>query len=321
MRKVFLLTLLLGTFLLAQSINKSEWSRPGEIPSPKDNPITPAKTALGKKLFFDPILSRGNNISCMTCHNPLKGWSDADKVAIGDKGRKGIRNTPTILNSAYQYVYFWDGRVKSLEEQALGPIESHVEMNLDPQEAVKRLQNDASYKDMFEEAFPKEGISTKTLAKALATFQRTIVSGKSRFDRFIAGDKSQLSAEEIKGFYTFVNKANCTVCHSGFHFSDQSFNNVGVNNQDLGRGKIKKRDIWKGAFKTPTLRNVENSSPYFHDGSIATLKDAVEFCARGGRDKNGTVSNVLIDKNLSEEEISEIVKFLHTLSEPVADLH
>ena len=195
MRKLFLLALLLGTFLLAESINKSEWSRPGEIPSPKDNPITPAKTALGKKLFFDPILSRGNNISCMTCHNPLKGWSDADKVAIGDKGRKGIRNTPTILNSAYQYVYFWDGRAKSLEEQALGPIESHVEMNLDPQEAVKRLQNDARYKEMFQEAFPKEGMSTKTLAKALATFQRTIVSGKSRFDRFIAGDKSQLSAE------------------------------------------------------------------------------------------------------------------------------
>jgi len=321
MRKLLLVSFLFGSVLVADTIDISEWMRPNKIPAPKNNPITDEKIALGKKLFFDPILSRGNNISCMTCHNPLKGWSDADKVAIGDKGKKGTRNSPTILNSAYQYVYFWDGRAKSLEEQSLGPIASHVEMNLDPKEAVKKLQNDAIYPKMFQEVFPKEGITPETLAKALATFERTIVSGESRFDKFIAGDKSQLSAEELKGFYTFLNKGNCTVCHSGFRFSDQSFNNVGINNKDIGRAKVKKRDLWKGTFKTPTLRNVANSSPYFHDGSVSTLKETVEFCAKGSRDKNGTVSSVLIDKNLSEEEVVRIVKFLHTLSEPVIDLH
>lgn len=321
MIKPLSISLLLVSFLLANIINKKEWIRPSKIPAPKNNPITDAKIVLGKKLFFDPILSRGNNISCMTCHNPLKGWSDADKVAVGDKGEKGIRNSPTILNSAYQYVYFWDGRAKSLEEQSLGPIESHVEMNLDPKDAVKKLQNDATYSRMFNEVFPKEGITTETLAKALATFERSIVSGKSRFDKFIAGDKSQLNAEEVEGFYTFLNKGNCTVCHSGFRFSDQSFNNVGINNKDIGRAKIKKRDLWKGAFKTPTLRNVANSGPYFHDGSVSTLKETVEFCAKGSRDKNGTVSSVLVDKHLNEEEIKKIVKFLHTLSEPVIDLH
>ena len=174
---------------------------------------------------------------------------------------------------------------------------------------------------MFEAVFPKEGISPDTLVKALATFERSIVSGKSRFDKFIAGDKSQLSGEELKGFYTFINKGNCTVCHSGFRFSDQSFNNVGVDNKDLGRGKIKKRDMWNATFKTPTLRNIASTAPYFHDGSAKTLKEAVEFCARGSRDKNSSVSSILIDKNLSNEEIVEVVKFLHTLSEPIEDLH
>jgi len=321
MIKACVVFLSLGAFLVADGIKKREWTRPSTIPAPKNNPITKEKISLGKKLFFDPILSRGNNISCMTCHNPLKGWSDSDTVAIGDKGRKGERNSPTILNSAYQYIYFFDGRAKSLEEQALGPIESHVEMNLDPTEAVKKLQNNSLYREMFKTAFPNEKITTATLAKALATFQRTIVSGESRFDKYVNGDKTQLSKEELNGFYTFNKKANCTICHSGFNFSDQSFNNIGINNEDLGRGKVKKRTIWNGAFKTPTLRNISNSAPYFHDGSAATLKEAVAFCAKGSRDKKGDISKILIDKHLSEKEIIEIVNFLKTLSEPIQNLH
>jgi cytochrome c peroxidase len=311
-----LVFLLLVTIVGAEVI-KSEWVRPHKIPSPKNNPLTKEKIALGQKLFFDPILSRANNISCMTCHNPLKGWSDRDSVAVGDKGMLGERNTPTILNSAYQHVYFWDGRAKSLEEQALGPIESHVEMNLDSKVAVEKLKTNLMYQTLFKKAFPKEGITTKTLAKALASFQRSIVSGKSRFDKYIKGDKAQLSSEEAEGFGIFVNKANCTVCHSGFNFSDQSFNKVGIANKDEGRGKIKKRAIWKNAFKTPTLRDIANTSPYFHDGSIEKLEDAVEFCARGPRDKNSTVSPILLDKNLNKRELSLIVQFLHSLSEPV----
>ena len=314
-------TLILCILMLSSLYSdNSKWVRPAEIPCPKDNPMTEEKIALGKKLFFDPILSRANNISCMSCHDPVKGWSDSDKVATGDKGRKGPRNSPTILNSAYQYVYFWDGRAKSLEEQSLGPIASHVEMNLEPEVAIKKLQQNAIYVALFKKVFPQEGISKKTLAKALATFERSIVSGKSRFDKWIAGDKTQLDKAEIKGFRTFKIRANCTVCHDSFSFSDQSFNNIGINNDDEGRGAIKKRDFWHGAFKTPTLRNIANSAPYFHDGSVETLEDAVEFCARGDRDKNSTVSNILIDKKLNKDEIKEIVTFLHTLNEPVPDL-
>jgi len=321
MIKFLLIMLLLGNYLQGSVIKKKDWLRPDTIPSPKNNPLTKEKTLLGKKLFFDSILSRADNISCATCHNPLKGWSDADALAIGDKGEKGTRNSPSILNSTYQFIYFWDGRVSSLEEQALKPLLTHVEMNLDPKIAVKRLQKNPMYQKMFKDAFPSEDISTHTLAKALASFERTIVSGESKFDLFLKGDKTQLSEEETKGFYTFVNKGNCTVCHSTFLFSDQSFNNIGIDNNDIGRAAIKKRALWKGTFKTPSLRNVANTAPYFHNGSIKTLAEAVTFCAKGSRDKNATVSNLLLDKHLNTNEINQIVLFLHTLSEPVLDLN
>ncbi len=316
------MALFLSNAYTAQTIkNTKEWIRPEKIPFPKDNPITQEKINLGKKLFFDPILSRANNIACMSCHDPVKGWSDADEVAIGDQGRKGPRNSPTILNGAYQYVYFWDGRAKSLEEQTLGPIQAHVEMNLDPKVAVQKLKKVPTYQEMFKKAFPKEGITVDTLAKAIATFERTIVSGKSRFDKWIAGDASQISDEEADGFNVFLDKGSCAICHNGFNFTDNSFNNVGIDNGDIGREAIKKRAFWHGTFKTPTLRNIANSDPYFHDGSVKTLEEAVDICASGGRDKNATnKANLLIDKHLSKEQVNKIVKFLHTLSEPVPDL-
>jgi len=257
----------------------------------------------------------------MSCHDPVKGWSDSDKVAIGDQGRKGSRNSPTILNSAYQFFYFWDGRADTLEEQSLGPIQAHVEMNLDPKVAVKKLQKNDVYVKMFKKVFPKEGITVDTLAKALATFERTIVSGESRFDKWIAGDASKLSDEEAEGFSVFLDKGNCAICHNGFSFTDNSFNNIGIDNGDIGRKSVKKRAFWHGTFKTPTLRNIVNSAPYFHDGSVETLKEAVDICARGGRDKNATnKANLLLDKHLSKEQVNKIVKFLHTLNEPVPDL-
>lgn len=316
------MAVLLNTSYAAEIVsNTKEWIRPDKIPCPDDNPITKEKVALGKKLFFDPILSRANNISCMSCHDPVKGWSDSDKVAIGDQGRKGSRNSPTILNSAYQYVYFWDGRAKSLEEQSLGPIQAHVEMNLDPKIAVKKLQKNPTYHKMFKKTFPKEGITVSTLAKAIATFERTIVSGKSRFDKWIAGDTSQITDEEAKGFTTFLDKGNCAICHNGFSFTDNSFNNIGIDNGDIGREAVKKREFWHGTFKTPTLRNIANSAPYFHDGSVETLEEAVNICASGGRDKNASnKANLLLDKHLNKEQIHKIVKFLHTLNEPVPDL-
>jgi cytochrome c peroxidase len=319
--RLLLVALVFLTYLSAVEIIKDtkEWVRPKIIPAPLNNSITKEKIALGKKLFFDPILSRANNISCASCHDPVKGWSDNDPLSTGDQGRQGTRNSPTILNSAYQFIYFWDGRAKSLEAQALGPIESHVEMNLDPKEAVKKLKKDAVYVAIFKKAFPNEALSTQTLAKALATFERSIVSGSSRFDQWIAGDSSKLNSQEAQGFRTFLQKGNCNICHSSFRFSDQSFNNIGIDNADKGRAEIKKRAIWKGTFKTPTLRNIANSAPYFHDGSVSSLEEAVKICGQGGRDKNASVTKILLDKNLTKSDVKDIVIFLETLSEEVQD--
>jgi len=320
-------TLIASLFLLSNLSaadifsDKSQWVRPSSVPYPQNNKLTDEKIRLGKKLFFDPILSRANNIACSSCHDPVKGWSDSDRVAIGDKGRRGTRNSPTILNSAYQHTFFWDGRASSLEEQSLGPIEAHVEMNLNPLEAVKKLKKIPEYQKLFKKAFAKEPISVETLAKALASFERSIVSGSSRFDKWVAGDNSKLSDEEVEGFQIFLEKGNCSICHSGFNFSDQSFNNVGIDSKDEGRAKVKKRAFWYGTFKTPTLRNIENSQPYFHDGSVEKLEDAVKICAEGGRDKEAkNKSELLMNKHLSEQEIKKITKFLKTLSEPVPDL-
>lgn len=322
LKQSILILICLNISLMAKDavINIDNWKRPTKIPTPLNNPITKDKIFLGRKLFFDPLLSRAKNISCSSCHNPVKGWSESSKVAIGDKGAKGNRNTPTIINSAYQYSYFFDGRAKSLEEQALGPIEAHVEMNLAPREAVNRVKENEEYQVLFKKAFPTEKINTNTLAKAIASFERTIVSGESRFDKWIAGNKTILSKEEKEGFNIFLHRGNCDICHNRFNFTDESFNNIGIDNADLGRGAIKRNTFWKGTFKTPTLRNIANTSPYFHDGSVAELKEVVKICGEGGKNKKVVnKSQLIVDKNLSEKEINSIVSFLKTLSEPVVD--
>jgi len=297
-------------------VNPNTYKMPKYVKPDKDLVL------LGKKLFFDPILSKNENISCATCHNPLLGWADGQKIAIGDEGRLGTRNTPTIINSVFQRSFFWDGRAKTLQEQALGPIQAHVEMNLDLKEAIKRIKQNREYVELFKKAYPKKGITIDTLASAIASFEQTIVSKNSRFDKWIAGDQSRLSEEEAKGFKLFLDKGNCQICHRGYNFSDGDYNNVGIDNGDIGReGVIKDKEFY-GLFKTPTLRNVALTSPYFHDGSIKTLKEAVEICAKGGRDKNAkNITGFFIDKNLTDNEIDSIVKFLETLNEPVKSLH
>jgi len=318
----------LSLFLQAENIflskyfdNPKEWFQNEKINYPKDNLPTKEKILLGKKLFFDPILSRANNISCASCHDPVKGWTDAIPVAIGDKGAKGNRNTPTILNSAYQYKYFHDGRARSLEEQALGPIEAKVEMNLKPEDAVIKLQKSKEYKELFKKAFPKEGISVSTLAKAIATFERTIVSGNSDFDKWVNGDKTKLTQDEIDGFEIFVKKAECVSCHMNNNFTDHNFYNIGLNDKDIGRYAIKKREFWYGTFKTPTLRNIAKTAPYFHNGSIATLEEAVEICAKGGKNlKARNKTFMLLDRKLNKEDIKKVVLFLKTLNEPEINL-
>lgn len=322
---LLLLAFVLFSHNLFAQEDKQKWLRPALVPSPDNNKLTPQRIELGKLLFFDTRLSNDNTISCATCHHPKRGWTDLVPVkkAIGFKGQAGPRNSPTILNTAYQNRQFWDGRAKTLEEQALGPIEADVEMNMNLHDLIPNLNAIKGYVKLFTEAYPDENLTTKTLAKALASFERTVVSGESPFDTYIKGDSNAISKDAQDGFELFKTKAFCMDCHDGFNFTDGSFHNVGLNagelkGKELGRYNVKKRAAWYGVMKTPTLRDVTKSYPYFHDGSVKTLEEATELCAKGGRHttnvKNKSTS--MKDRNLSKAEIDKIVAFMKTLTSP-----
>jgi len=303
----------------------SKWLRPAEVPQPKNNKLTPEKIELGKLLYFDVRLSSSEKISCATCHHPKKGWSDLIPTpkAVGHNGAVGPRNSPVVLNSAYQNRQFWDGRVKTLEQQALGPIEADVEMNMPLTTLIPKLNKIKGYVELFKKAYPGEGITKKTLAKAIASFERTIVSTISPFDRYVMGNKEAISKKAKKGFELFKGKAHCIDCHDGFNFSDGSFHNIGLKDgelhgKDLGRYLTKRRATWYGVMKTPTLRDVTKSSPYFHDGSVATLHEATHICGNGGRFKYNVKnkSTYIKDRKLSRAEVSQLVAFTRSLEGP-----
>jgi len=320
-------TLLISALFSPISANDdmSKWLRPAEVPQPANNKLTPERIELGRLLYFDTRLSKNNKISCATCHSPARGWTDEIPTAkaVGFEGRVGPRNSPVILNSAYQKRQFWDGRVRSLEQQSFGPIETDVEMNMPLSELVPKLKKIEGYRVLFAKAYPKEGITKDTIAKALASFERTVVSTESPFDRYAKGDENAISQDAKKGFALFKGKAHCADCHDGFNFSDGSFQNIGLHDgelhgKELGRYNVKHRAAWYGVFKTPTLRDVTKSYPYFHDGSVKTLKEATVICSQGGRYKHNVrnKSDVMIDRNLSDTEVDEIVTFMKTLTGP-----
>jgi cytochrome c peroxidase len=329
--RITLTAILTGLFAVAlpASEDMSKWLRPLEVPQPKDNKLTPKRVELGKLLYFDTRLSFSEKISCATCHHPKRGWSDEipTSKAVGHGGKTGPRNSPTILNSAYQQHQFWDGRVKTLEEQAVGPMQADVEMNMPLEVLVPKLNNIKGYVKLFEEAYPGEGLTEITIAKAVASFERTVVSTESPFDRFAKGDKDAISQDAKDGFEIFKGKAKCTDCHDGFNFTDGSFHNIGLNDgelsgKELGRYNVKNRDAWYGVMKTPTLRDVEKSYPYFHDGSVKTLKEATVICASGGRYEHGVKNKSLsmVDRKLSDEEVEKLVIFMKALSGPDLDI-
>ncbi len=320
--KVLLVALLSTTSLFADFI-ASDWLRPNSVPTPYDNELTPKRVELGKLLYFDKRLSKSNEISCATCHDPKLGWSDGLSKSIGHNGATGPRNSPTIINTAYQQHQFWDGRVKSLEEQALGPIETEVEMNMPLKELIPKLKKIDGYLKLFKEAYPKSEITKETLAKAIASFERTVVSTESAFDRYIKGDKNAISKDARDGFELFKNKGRCTDCHSGFNFTDGSFHNLGLGDEDKGRIKTRKGvEIPTGEMKTPTLRDITKTWPYFHDGSVKTLHEAVAICGNGGRFTNAkNLSLLIIDRDLNIDEIEKIVAFLRTLEGEEFNIH
>jgi cytochrome c peroxidase len=285
------------------------------IEYPDGAPPSAAEVALGRQLYFETRLSGNGTMSCATCHNPDAGLGDGMAKGVGSTGNKLGRNTPHVYNLAWSTVLFWDGRAGSLEEQALGPIAAPGEMNLPIPEAVARLQAIPGYREQFSKVYGAEGIKAETLGKAIAAFERTLVSRNSPFDRHLAGDKTAMSPEAVRGLALYQGKANCLACHNGPNFTDDSFHNLGMKDDDPGRGKLDAAAHFQGAFKTPGLRNTALTAPYMHDGSLPTLEAVVQYYNRGG-DIQGK-DPLIKPLQLNEGEVRDLVAFLGALTDPV----
>lgn len=304
---------LLVTILLASTLSAAEWrlTPPGGLdrfmPAPESNPLTLEKVRLGQELFFDKRLSRDQSLACASCHDPAHGFTDARPVAIGVLGRRGSRRVPSLLNRGYGASFFWDGRVRTLEEQVLQPIANPLEMDLPLEEAVARLR-------------PKVG-TVEELSHALASYVRTILSGDSPYDRYLAGERAALSAIELEGLRLFRGKANCASCHLGPNLTDELFHNTGIGFRDgafadPGRFEVTRDPRDLGAFKTPTLRGIAERAPYMHDGSLATLEEVIEHYDRGGI-ANPNLDEDIRPLHLTADEKRAIVAFLNALTGPV----
>lgn len=289
------------------------------VEEPASNPGTPAKVELGKILFFDPRLSGDGKLACVSCHVPALGWADGRVTGIGTGGQKLSRNVPTLLNSAYYRGFFHDGRAGSLEEQVLGPLLNPLEMNADPEQVVRTLSGIPEYRKRFQEAFGEEP-SVEGVGKALAAFERTLVSKNSAFDRWVQGDDSALSPQAKRGLEVFTGKADCTACHKGPNFSDGEFHNIGVPGSgtlDKGRYDVTRNPNDLGAFKTPSLRNVALTAPYMHNGSIATLREAVKHYEEVDMDFPN-LDPLIENWGMTDRDIDDVVAFLESLTgEPV----
>ena len=279
---------------------------------PQQNPQSAEKVFLGKQLYFDKRLSQGNEVSCASCHDPAKGFSNGEQFATGVKGQKGGRNSPTVINTAYGYFQFWDGREPSLEAQALGPIQNPIEMNMSLEAVVKKLNGISGYQTQFQKVFGTD-VTAEGIAKAIAAYERTVLSGNAPYDQFKAGDKSALSQTAQRGMKLFFGRAACSSCHAGHNLSDGGFHNIGVGmdqkEPDVGRFAVTKLEGDTGSFKTPTLREIARTGPYMHDGSLKTLEEVVEHYVKGG------VSNPYLDEEifplkLTDEEKSDLVTFM-----------
>ncbi len=283
---------------------------------PDDNPMTPEKIALGKMLYFDKRLSADGTVACATCHIPRFGFTDGRPVATGIKGQKGGRSAPTVINRLFSKEQFWDGRAADLEDQALGPIQAPIEMGNTLEGMVANLDKIQGYRDQFKKVFGTD-VTKEGVAKAIASFERTVLSGNSPFDRYEAGDKQALSPSARRGLELFRGKAQCQVCHAGFNFTDEGYHNIGVGmdkpKPDLGRYNVTKQEEDKGAFKTPTLRHIHATAPYMHDGSHKTLMEVVEFYNKGGT-PNPHLSKEIKPLNLTQQEKADLVTFLHGLT-------
>jgi len=291
---------------------------------PADNPMSDDKIALGKLLYFDPRMSKDKTISCASCHLPYHGFTDPHRTSAGVGGKLGARNSPTVINRLFSADQFWDGRAESLEKQAHGPLVNPVEMAMGSHnDVVGRIKAIKGYAALFKKAFGDEPITMDHIAKAIAAYERTVVSGNSAFDRYLAGDKDAMSPSAVRGWELFNGKANCKTCHASFNFTDENYRNIGVGmdkpKPDLGRYEQTKKEGDKGAFKTPTLRNIVQTAPYMHDGSEETLAEVIEFYDKGGV-KNPALSADIKPLNLTPQEKRDLVALLEALTGEVNNM-
>lgn len=292
----------------------SAYRRPDVIPFKGVTKYSPQLATLGKMLYFDPRLSGAKNMNCASCHNPSFGFETPVKTAIGAANVPLGRQAPTVLNAAWVTPMFWDGRAPDLEAQAKGPMTSPKEMNGDMHVIVEDLKAVTDYKRWFEEVFPGKGITEDTVLTAIATYERTVVSGWSPFDRWVGGDERAVSDSAKRGFDLFTGKARCASCHSGWNFTDNQFHDIGLPDADIGRGKYEPDNIKaQQAFKTPGLRNSAYRAPYMHDGSIPDL-DGVILHYEAGITERPSLSEKLVPLVLTDAERTDLVAFLHTLT-------
>jgi cytochrome c peroxidase len=296
---------------------KKKYRRPKSIPYLETNKYSKEREALGKMLFFDPRLSGSNAISCATCHNPSFGWGDALPKGVGHGHKELGRKTPTILNLAWTERLMWDGRFNWLEGQALGPIGSEAEMNMKvegPEGLAAKIKGIKGYVDLFEKAYPGDEITPEVIAKAIAIYERGVVSSDAPFDHWLKGNEKAISPAAKEGFKLFNTKARCASCHSGWSFTDGSFHDIGVKDDDIGRGKFLRLTSQQHAFKTPGLRNITQRGPYLHAGSEPTLESVVDFYDRGGDAKRDSLSAEIKPLGLTAQEKAAVVEFLKTLT-------
>jgi len=287
------------------------------VPFPEDNPPTRERIDLGRRLFFDPRLSSDESISCASCHNPEQAFADGEATSRGIGGKKGTRNTPTVINTAFQPYQFWDGRVSSLEDQALHPLENPIEMGASIPIIADKLNQLPEYRDAFRRVF-NAPVTRNNLAQALASFERTVLAGDSAYDQYVAGNATALSQKAAEGLKLVEGKAHCRLCHQGYNFSDGAFHNLGIGWDETGftdQGRSAVTGIVKdrGAFKTPTLRQVAQTGPYMHDGSLASLEAVVNFYDRGGT-RNPHLDPLIQPLRLTLQEKEALVEFLRSLS-------
>jgi cytochrome c peroxidase len=284
---------------------------------PSDNPMTPEKIELGRTLFFDKRLSKNNTISCANCHIPSLAFTDGQAVSSGIHHLQGGRSAPTAINRAFSKGQFWDGRAATLEAQSVGPFASSVEHGfVTYDEMLEKMNKVEGYQVAFKKVFGTE-ITMDGVGKAIATFQRTLLSGNSPFDRYEkAKDEKALSDAAKRGLALFRGKARCGACHTGFNFTDEGFHNLGIGwdteRPDVGRFMVTKNQKEIGAFKTPTLREISRTAPYMHDGGLASLEEVVDFYNRGGI-KNPFLDPLVMPLNLTKEEKKDLVAFLRAL--------